>query len=375
MQVREIRALTGLRGIAALYVVAFHYLGGLSFSNPITTLFAHGYLAVDLFLILSGFVMALNYAAAFTADFSFSTYLRFLWRRIARIYPLYIVMTLVSSLFFYFGIYKLAPFEKSLTTVVVLNAGMVQSWGLSSSLDAPAWSISAEWAAYLLFPALLIPCLLRGRMTAITAAVSCVSFLAILCLIPRSWGFPVELGTTHNNDALLDHSEAWMALPLLRCLPEFALGVLAFRLSAASERHRGFGFPPAWVLLTFILILLTLPRSDLAVVLVFPLLIISLVLNIDIGNRILSSDPLEFLGRLSYSIYLVHSLMSGLLTCVHSILEDDGVPHAQSIAAAVSIAATLPCAYFTYRLVEIPGRRWLTRRLPASRRVAEVVSQ
>ena len=153
MQVREIRALTGLRGIAALYVVAFHYLGGLSFSNPMTTLFAHGYLAVDLFLILSGFVMALNYAAAFTADFSFSTYLRFLWRRIARIYPLYIVMTLVSSLFFYFGIYKLAPFEKSLTTVVVLNAGMVQSWGLSSSLDAPAWSITAEWAAYLLFPA------------------------------------------------------------------------------------------------------------------------------------------------------------------------------------------------------------------------------
>ena len=372
MQVREIRALTGLRGIAALYVVAFHYLGGLPFANPVTTLFAHGYLAVDLFLILSGFVMALNYAAAFSADFSFSTYANFLWRRIARIYPLYIIMTIVSSLFFYFGTYKLAPFEKSLTTVIVLNAGMVQSWGLSSSLDAPAWSISAEWAAYLLFPAILIPCLFKGKMTAMTVAVFCIACLVILCLIPRSWGFPVELGTTHNNDALLDHSEAWMALPLLRCLPEFALGVLAFRLSAASEKNRGFSYPPAWVLLTFILVLLTLPRSDLAVVFVFPLLIISLVLNIDIGNRILSSDPLECLGRLSYSIYLVHSLMSGLLTRVHSILENGGVSHAQTIAAVVSIVAIVPCAYLTYRLVEIPGRRWLTRRLSASRPVAEL---
>ena len=373
MKVREIRALTGLRGIAALYVVVFHYLGKLPFSNPITTLFAHGYLAVDFFLILSGFVMTLNYAPAFKLDFSFATYLAFLWRRIARIYPLYIVMTIVSALFFYNGVYRLASFERSLTAVLVFNAGMVQSWGLSSSLDAPAWSISAEWAAYLLFPAFLILCLHKGRITAITTALLCIFLLTILCFIPRSWGFPVELGRAHNNDALLDHSEAWMALPLLRCLPEFALGVLAFRLSAASEKHRGFSYPPAWILLTFISILLTLPRSDLAVVLLFPLLIISLVLNIDIANRFLSSDPLEFLGRLSYSIYLVHSLLSGMLTRVHSILEDDGIPHAQTVAALISIIAIMPCAYLTYRLVEIPGRRWLISRLPASRLLPQVV--
>ena len=372
MKVREIRALTGLRGLAALYVVAFHYAGELPFSNPITTLFAHGYLAVDLFLILSGFVMALNYAEAFTIDFSFSTYADFLWRRVARIYPLYILMTIVSSLFFYFGIYKLAPFERSLTTVVVINAGMVQSWGLSASLDAPAWSISAEWAAYLLFPACLVPCLFKGRTTAITTALLCIACLAILCLIPRSWGLPAALGKNYNNAALLDHSEAWMALPLLRCLPEFALGVLTFRLSAASKRLHGFGYPPAWVLLVFILVLLTLPRSDLAVVLIFPLLIISLVVDVDIGHRVLSSDPLEFLGRLSYSIYLVHSLMSGLLIRVHSMLEADGVKHAQTIAAVVSIVAVLPCAYLTYRFVEIPCRLWLNRRLPASRAVAQV---
>jgi peptidoglycan/LPS O-acetylase OafA/YrhL len=58
---REIRSLTGLRGVAVAYVVVHHFFLGLTFTNPFTTFLAHGYLAVDLFFVLSGFVMTLNY--------------------------------------------------------------------------------------------------------------------------------------------------------------------------------------------------------------------------------------------------------------------------------------------------------------------------
>jgi peptidoglycan/LPS O-acetylase OafA/YrhL len=67
--------------------VFFHDFFGIEMSNLLTTLIAHGYLAVDLFFVLSGFVMALNYGSLFETRMSFLAYRRFLGRRIARIYP------------------------------------------------------------------------------------------------------------------------------------------------------------------------------------------------------------------------------------------------------------------------------------------------
>src|ERR1700712_169365 len=97
-QIRELRSLTGLRGVAAVLVVLDHYWQGVAPTNPAKTLLAHGYLAVDLFFVLSGFVMTFNYASLFQEGYSFAAFRLFLSRRIARVYPLYLVCTLVAFL-------------------------------------------------------------------------------------------------------------------------------------------------------------------------------------------------------------------------------------------------------------------------------------
>jgi peptidoglycan/LPS O-acetylase OafA/YrhL len=142
----EIRALTGLRGIAAIYVMIFHFVPLVSFSGLEMTFIGHGYLAVDLFFVLSGFVMALNYGRMFEARWTARTYMTFLGRRIARVYPLYLVATVCGC-----GLVSTGYLEGFDTTPIVktfvFNVLMVQSWGFAGSFDAPAWSISAEFAA------------------------------------------------------------------------------------------------------------------------------------------------------------------------------------------------------------------------------------
>ena len=349
----EIKAITGLRGAAAVYVMIYHYAIGMPLSNPATTLIAHGYLAVDLFFVLSGFVMALNYGRMFRSGCSMPVYLRFLGRRIARVYPLYAVATVAVCVLVALGGLDL-PHVADIPAVVGLNLLMVQSWGLAVSLDGPAWSISAEWAAYLLFPVILTPCLFRRAWSAWAVGVACVAALAVLCALPP--------GLNHKPfpEMLLDLHESAFGLPVLRCLPEFALGVLAFRLSATPP---GLALArSSWMAAAVcgaILALLMLPRTDFAVVLLFPLLVLCLMSDRHAPGRLLASRPFMMLGELSYSIYLTHDLMGGLLGRVHEAIGAMGWPHAQSYAAGVGIVLTLLCAYLSYTLIELPGRRWL----------------
>jgi peptidoglycan/LPS O-acetylase OafA/YrhL len=183
---RNIKSLTGLRGVAAVYVVAFHYSIGLPFSNPFTTFLAHGYLAVDLFFVLSGFVMALNYGHMFVSGWSAAAYRRFLGRRIARVYPLYLAGTIAACFLVLAGCLE-APRSAPIGLALALNVIMVQAWGFVESLDGPGWSISAEWAAYLLFPALLVPTLFGRPAIAWLSAFACAGVLAALCALPASF--------------------------------------------------------------------------------------------------------------------------------------------------------------------------------------------
>ena len=365
---QEIRPLTGLRGVAAVYVMLFHYVLGLPFSNPGTTFLAHGYLAVDLFFTLSGFVMALNYGHMFRAGLLRSNYARFLGRRVARVYPLYFALTLVGGILVLAG--NLDPVSVPVPFALVTNLLMVQSWGVAESLDGPAWSISAEWAAYLLFPAILAPCLFGRPSRAWLALSACVGLLAVLCVVPQSWGQRPSQAT------LLDLHTSHLALPVVRCLPEFALGILAFRASATphgSALARSRWLSP--VLCLGIILLLTIPRTDLLVVLLFPFLVVSLTSEQHRPGRILASPIAELAGLLSYSIYLTHDLMGGLIGRVHGVVERLGLAHAQTYAAAVGVVLTFPCAYLAYRFIEVPGRRWLRLVFEGSAPVVPIVAE
>ena len=122
----EIRSLTGLRGIAACFVVALHYFQEQQQQNIFYTIVNHGFIAVDLFFVLSGFVMALTYARSFQSGFSWPTYADFLGKRLARVYPLFFVATVACLALMACGVWR-AEFPD--IRAVLSNLLMIQTWG------------------------------------------------------------------------------------------------------------------------------------------------------------------------------------------------------------------------------------------------------
>ncbi|MBC7799876.1 MAG: acyltransferase, partial [Gemmatimonadaceae bacterium] len=149
-------ALTGLRGAAAVLVMVHHFtLRDPASPAPLQTLFTHGYLAVDLFFVLSGFVMARAYGDWFRGGWrsGAGAYLTFMSRRVARLWPLHTAVVLVLLLI---G-------TPTWPLMVATNLLMLQAWGFSQALNTPSWSVSTEMAAYALFPLLATVALHRGR--------------------------------------------------------------------------------------------------------------------------------------------------------------------------------------------------------------------
>ncbi len=345
---KEIKSLTGLRGIAALYVVLFHFFIGQHFTNPFTTLLAHGYLAVDVFFVLSGFVMTLTYSHLFEGGQLLASYGQFLGKRIARVYPLYLIGTLCACILVVVGILD-TPHLK-LRFALPWNLLMVQSWGITESLDGPGWSISAEWAAYLLYPLFLLA-FIRWRIGRWAAVVLSFGALAFLTFAPIAHIRAVD------SAALLDVHDSLYALPVLRCLAEFVLGMLAYQFSttpagqsfsARARIHDGLALAA--------IALLMFPRTDLVLVCSIPPLLAGLARGRSFATRMLSSKPMELAGRYSYSIYLIHTLLYGVLGWIHHAVNSMGLRHGQTFAAFVGIILTIPLAALAYHTIEKPGR-------------------
>lgn len=362
---REIGPLTGLRGVAALYVVMFHYFHSIGYASHFATFVSHGYLAVDLFFCLSGFVMALSYGHMFEGRGSSRAYIRLIGCRIARIYPLYACATTAAAVLI---LCDWLDFENgggvSLSRTYLLNLAMVQVWGLASSVDVPAWSISAEWAAYLVFP-LLLPLAIRSRpATAWLTAAACMMVILSLPMLR------IADGHQPSPHALLDISRPHLALPVLRCLAEFTLGMFAYRIAGtkageliASSRWAA----PVALGVTFAL--LTMVDTDVAVVLMFTVCIITLTTESSLPARWLASYPAQIAGRLSYSVYLVHALFFRLAGWVHGKASALGLAHGQTYGTLVCLALTLSIAPLLYAFIEVPGRRVIRHALDGRRRV------
>src|ERR1700742_2240595 len=174
----DIKALTGLRIVAAVWVVLFHFRPLLrdaapGFLDALTPVLNCGAQGVDLFFILSGFVLTWNYLDRMGGSWSTRATLRFLWLRLARVWPVYLVTMHLAAAFVIFTLHVgHAPAEN----VAELNAVnyvrqlmLVQLWFQpyfdGSSWDGPAWSISAKWLAYLLFGLLVLVIFRIARAT------------------------------------------------------------------------------------------------------------------------------------------------------------------------------------------------------------------
>ena len=292
----EIFELTGLRGVAALMVALLHFNFDVAgrFGQIYENLTRMGFLGVDLFFILSGFVIAYKYHDI--RRFWSRDYVRFMWFRFWQIYPTHFFITIfyvpivVTSLLLS---YHVDPERFSLSSLIA-NLLMVQSWLGSDTMtwNVPAWSVSAEWLAYVLFPVLIT---LSAKVPRSLVIVACTALLLVV---------PAIFATVNISGAGFTG--------LVRLFPEFLSGCLIWRIySHDMSRARIFDLALTIVLVLMLTSGLYLPTEY--PFLVLPLFACAIYLScrsIGIASRILQpSDGLfgdHILFALSGSLVGTH---------------------------------------------------------------------
>ncbi|WAC49632.1 acyltransferase [Asticcacaulis sp. SL142] len=341
----EIKALTGLRGIAAIYVVLYHMTGHYRFPDAIRPFIKHGYISVDLFFILSGFVMALTYGKLFMDGFKWPDYKRFLWVRLARVYPLYLLMTVITAILIVTVLGK-TYFREDLVRAILPNLTMTQAWGLANSIVRPTWSISTEWMAYLLFPPFVWAALRAPKRVAMAGAVISLSVLALIAFGP-SFLAKTEL---LRRTGPLDIASSYAPGTMLRCLASFFIGLVAYRLRDFVSAK--------WVTPTVVAILaLLLWRfSDIALIAAFMVLIMALSHDKGPVARAINVNWVHGLGLLSYAIYLIHDAVLYLMFKAAPPL-----PGPKELWLIISMAVIIGLSALAHYGFEVPSRRYIRR--------------
>jgi peptidoglycan/LPS O-acetylase OafA/YrhL len=335
----ELLALTAVRGLAAWWVVLFHLRAFLAPHVPASVLafLSMGNLAVDFFFILSGFVIYLNYGGRVDGWRSTGD---FLFRRFARVYPLHLLMLLGFAAYYLaaaaFGDESLGDQDLPYFAASLL---LVQNWGFIDYLawNVPAWSISVEGLAYLLFPALLPLLAPASRPAWLLAALVAVLGLSVH-LFFLAFGYPFPDAVPHTG--------------LFRCLAQFAIGMLLCELYRRSAGGRG--APTLFVaaaILASAWFLLDAP--------VVPLVWAALVLGLALARRTpLDGAPLVWLGKISYATYLSHYLV---LTLFKYLFVEEGRTVAPALLGLYLLAVLIASAAL-YHGFERPAQRWLLER-------------
>jgi peptidoglycan/LPS O-acetylase OafA/YrhL len=339
---RRYTTLDALRGVAALIVVLFH--SGIHLGTWVPRF---GYLAVDLFFILSGFVIAHAYDRRLGSQLGPFEFLRI---RAVRLYPLYFMGLVLGA--------SVAVINVELSDVTLKNVGInfaINLFGFPSPeierfqlegyrqlfpLNVPFWSLFLEfWVANLIFA------LLR-RVPDWRVLLSIIVASAVGLLVSEKIFYTMDLGASWN----------YVAEGLPRVCFSFFGGVAISRLSRLiAPRSR----PPAWLLVVVLPIILSCPLDgrmahfyELACVLfIFPLLIY-------FGAAAIALKPKvgEVLGDASYAIYTIHF---PLLMAVRWTLAKISVDHSLIIQFCFALALIPPAWALSY--IDFRLRKWLLR--------------
>ena len=331
----ELRALTGARGIAAWFVVLFHIRGSIIGAPPwLATLFAKGYLAVDFFFLLSGFVIWLRWGERLHDD-RWRAVGPFLRKRIARIWPLHVAM-LAATVALALVLWATGradpvafPFRE-----LPLHVLLIQNWGFTDHLawNIPSWSISAELGAYLVFPVVAIAVDWRTLSTTALVAIAGI-LLTLLCL---------SFGTASSVGFDIAH------VGLVRCLCEFMTGTI---VCALWQRGGSTGVAMIGVVLLGCLWMAGVPET-MVVPALFALTMFLLAtpstLSAALGLRLPHG-----LGLISYATYLCHYPLWIMFKLVF-VRTVSAVPTA---AIAGYVLLVLVASVLLYRYLERPAQQ------------------
>ncbi len=344
----DIKPLTALRFLAAMWVVAFHYWPHLAgFGVP--TFVSKGYLGVECFFVLSGFILSHVYLDGLgQGRFHYG---KFLWARLARVYPLHLATLIgVGVLAFVAGAagivmdHEIAPLK-----LLPANLALIHAWGVTDSTgwNHPSWSISAEWFAYLTFPLFgWVAWRLRERPgVAVAAAVALL--LTLYIGFQRATDFPLTLATY-----------AWGALRIVPC---FAYGV-ALNLLWRKNRIDSAGMAKLGVA-AFALLILGFAATggpDAALTVSFGGLILCLASLTSNGSKLFSGKLGVYLGEVSYAVYIV--CFPWELVAMNAARKVLGVEDALPLPVWLAVVAgVIPVAMLAHHLVERPARNAMRR--------------
>ena len=313
--------LDGLRGVAALLVVGYHLFETYFHGGPDQPI-NHGYLAVDFFFVLSGFVIGYAYDDRWNRMSTWG----FIKRRLIRLHPMVIFGSFVGAVLFYFGDCSDFPLIKDTSwqmvifimlwafTMIPIPASMdIRGWGETNPLNGPAWSLQWEYLANLLYA------LIFRRLPKI-ALVVCVIIFAfmtlILCLDIDVSGFLAARSyASYTVIGGWSLSPDQLQIGLTRLLYPFFCGLLLSRSGRLIKIRGGF-----WWCSLMIVVLLGMPwmgigtegdarwtnglYEALCILVLFPLIV-----AIGAGSSVkggTSESINKFLGDISFPLYITH---------------------------------------------------------------------
>ena len=354
--------LDGLRGVAAIMVVAFHVLEAHA-TTRFDQMINHGYLAVDFFFLLSGFVIGYAYDDRWT-NISIGEFFK---RRLIRLQPMVIIGMIIGAVCFYFQESSFFP-EVGSTSVAVMLLIMVigftvipvppsmdiRGWDEMHPLNGPAWSLFFEYVGNILY----------------ALWVRRFSILALSILVLISAIFLIHLTVTGPNGDVIG---GWSLEPTqfyigtVRLMFPFFAGLLLRRVVKLTYVKNAF----LWCSLLTVFVL-AMPRigdetslwmnglyESIIIILVFPL-IVYLGASGDVKGKY-TGKLCKFLGDISYPIYITHYPLIYLYT---GWVKDHQYTLSDTPGYAIlTFACSVILAYACLKLYDERVRAWLTRKL------------
>lgn len=352
--------LDGLRGVAALTVVWFHIFEAFATSH-LDQRINHGYLAVDFFFILSGFVVGYAYDDRWNK----MTTKDFLKRRIIRLHPMVVMGAIIGAIMFYFQ--GCSVWDVSQVPVIMLLLATLLNLFLIPStpgfeirgvtemypLNGPSWSLFFEYIGNILY-AFFIRKLPTKALAVLVFLAGCG--LAVFAI----WGpfGDICAGFALNPENITGGS--------LRLLFSFSAGLLMSRIFKPTHIKGAF-----WICSLSVIILLAVPRlggaenlwmnglyDTICFAFFFPL-IVYLGASGKTTDKV-TAKVCKFLGDISYPLYMVHY---PFIYLYYAWVKNEELTFAQSLPGAIALfVGSIVLAYLCLKLYDEPVRKFLTKR-------------
>ncbi len=353
--------LDGLRGVAAIIVVIFHILETFSGGNHITQRINHGYLAVDFFFVLSGFVIGYAYDDRWNK----MTLKDFFKRRLIRLHPMIIMGMLIGAIGFYFAaspsvfpmisdtsfLYMLLIMVIGFTLLPVPPSMDIRGWGEMHPLNSPAWTLFFEYIANILYGLFLRK--FSNKMLAVFVFLTgCAT---------------VYLAVNHGDVVGGWSLEAYhFKTGLIRLLYPFFAGLLLSRIVKPVNIKNAF----TWCSV-MIVVVLACPRiggheylwmngvfESISIIIIFPF-IVYLGASGEVKGKY-ALKLCKFLGSISYPVYIIHY---PLIYIYVAWVIDKKVSMLQAWTGGLLVLIlSITIAYACLKLYDIPVRKWLTKK-------------